>query len=293
VRRRAWFVVLLVLVALVGATAGESAGAAALVPAPGTGHGALTGAPPSGETKSFAYTPGVGNGCSLPPEAVSAYGAGYPGHDGPDIEVGLPVHVCVGEFPGGSVDVSITPPLGRTVVVPKQTFTRSNSTITLIVRVLPRPPQVRIRVTRLGVPIATGALRGDGSGRYTIVASGGGKRTTETFTLEPAPVPQLVDLGDSEQVEPGGRARFAATGQRPLSLFRVGIYGPQSSNPTGSNPVPLRTTIAARADRRGEAIVTLDIARTSDLGTYYAVLEPFPSVDSLRHPRLVVFFVLP
>jgi hypothetical protein len=49
--------------------------------------------------------------------------------------------------------------------------------------------------------------------------------------------------------------------------------------------------LTARADGRGEAIVTLDVARSSDLGEYYAVLEPYPEVDALRHPRLVVFFV--
>ena len=289
VRRCAWFVAL--LGALAGAAVGESVGAATLVPRPGTGHGVLTGAAPSGGSKLFPYTPGIGNGCTLPPEEVDAYGAGYPGHGGPDIEVGLPVHVCIGEFPGGSVDVSITPPRGPTVVVPKRTFTRSMSTITLIVRVLPSPPQLQLRVTQLGAPLATGPVRGDGRGRYTVEASGGGRRTTETFTLEPPPVPQLVDLDDSERVAPGSRAQFAATGQRPRSLFRVGVYGPQRANPTGANSVPLRTTITARADRRGEAIATLDVARSSEPGEYFAVLEPYPSVDALRHPRLVVFFV--
>jgi len=288
VRRCAWFVAF--LGALAGAAVGESVGAATLVPRPGTGHGVLTGARPSDTSKSFAYAPGIGNGCSLAPEEVSAYGAGY---SGADIEVGLYVHLCVGEFPGGTVDVSITPPRGRTIVVPRQSFPRSATrpTITFLVRVLPSPPHVRLRVTREEVAVAAAPLTGNGSGRYTVIASGGGKRTTETFTLGPAPVPQLLDLGDTGRVDRGGRIRFAATGQRPRSVFRVGIYGPQPANPTGTNAVPLRTSVAARADERGEAIATLDIAPSSDLGEYHAVLEPYTNTGKLRHPRLVDFIV--
>lgn len=291
-KRAVWVVAFVVapVVALAGADPGEAARAATLVPTPGTGHGVLTGAPSSGASKSFAYAPGIGNGCSLPPEDVSAYGAGY---SGAEIEVGLFVHLCVGEFPGGTVDVSITPPRGRAIVIPRQAFPRSATrpTITFLVRALPSPPEARLRVTREEVPVAGGPLTGDGSGRYTVVASGGGKRTTETFTLEPAPVPQLIDLGDTGRVDRGGRMRFAATGQRPRSLFRVGIYGPQPANPTGTNAVPLRTAIAARSDERGEALVTLDIAPSSDLGEYHAVLEPYTNTGKLRHPRLVDFVV--
>ncbi len=150
---------------------------------------------------------------------------------------------------------------------------------------------MRLRVTREEVAVATAPLTGNGSGRYTVVASGGGKRTTDTFTLEPAPVPQLLDLSDTGRVDRGGRMRFAATGQRPRSVFRVGIYGPQPANPTGTNAVPLRTIIAARADVRGEAIVILDVAPSSDLGGYHAVLEPYTNTGKLRNPRLVDFIV--
>jgi hypothetical protein len=228
----------------------------------------------------------------MPPEAVDAYGAGY---NGAEIEVGLDVHVCVGAFPAGKVDVSIRPPVGRTIVIPPQTFppTTTRPTITFLVRVLPSPPRVRYRITREGLPVATGPLSGNGSGRYTVIASGGGRQTEESFTLLPAPVPQLLNLDVSERVAVGGRLRLAATGQRSLTLFRVGIYGPQSATPTGSNPVPLRTSIAARADRRGEAIVTLDVAPRSDRGTYYAALEPYQNTGKIRSPRLVTFVVEP
>jgi hypothetical protein len=64
--------------------------------------------------------------------------------------------------------------------------------------------------------------------------------------------------------------RFDVAGQVPLERFEVSVFGPSTAS--GS---PLRTTIVGRANRRGMAVVMLDVQRDSETGDYCALLEPY------------------
>ena len=81
--------------------------------------------------------------------------------------------------------------------------------------------------------------------------------------------------------------RFDVAGQVPLEKFEVSVFGPSSAS--GS---PLRTTIVGRADRRGAAVVTLDVQRDSDTGDYCSLLEPYmraPSRAGELDPHIACF----
>ena len=51
----------------------------------------------------------------------------------------------------------------------------------------------------------------------------------------------------------------------------------------------LRTTIAARANKRGEAIVTLDVSASAEWGGYKAVLEPYRPISDGWYPEVASF----
>jgi hypothetical protein len=135
------------------------------------------------------------------------------------------------------------------------------------------PPPVRYRIISGDEVLAAGRLRGDGTGRYRIRASGGGIEDHASFTLEPAPRPQIVNLNadDFIHVDKGSRLSFAVSGKRPLARFDVGIYGPEDEQGRSVR----RTSVAARTNKRGDAVVTLDVAPSSDAGRFSAVLEPY------------------
>jgi len=173
---------------------------------------------------------------------------------------------------------------------------------------LPGPPRARYVITGAGPTTGrttadSGSLAGSGVGRYTVRVSGGGSTATTTFTLEPAPTPRLSNLGDrvvrvgvattSAVVEPGRRLQFGAAGLPPLHTFEVGVYGPDQRTAAGPNTHPLATTITARADRQGEAIVTLDTLTAARVGSYLAVLDPKTSLAGLQvlDPRVAAFEV--
>lgn len=194
--------------------------------------------------------------------------------------------------------MSITPPRDRTIVLPTQAFAGTGDylDIDLEVLVLPSPPATRYRISRDDLLVTSRSLRGDGSGAYRVRVSGGGVEKTTTFVLEPPPSPRLVNLTDDVmKVVPGTRLQFGAAGKKPLSTFRVAIYGPLPTYADRPRTASLlRTTMVARADKRGEAIVTLDVLASSDTGLFYAVLDPKtppPDPKGVIDPRIAEFEV--
>ena len=113
-------------------------------------------------------------------------------------------------------------------------------------------------------------------------------QATTTFTLAPPPTPRLGNItgGLSVTAEPGTRIRFGAAGLVPWATFQVGIYGPGQL---------LATMITARADRRGEAIITLDITSGARTGPYDVFVNPDrPLVNpNTLDPRVAMFRVCP
>jgi hypothetical protein len=264
---------------------------AALTPAPGTGHGVLGSASPD-DSSSLEYSPGLGDACPGKPRTVAVnplrYGAVY---RGPGV-VGLPVGVCIGEFPASAMQVRITAPDGTVITLRDQVIEPNATGVSIQLLVLPTPPGTRYQLVDGAGARSAGRLAGSGAGRYTVRAEGGGATTTEQFVLVPAPTPRLLNLtGMQASVEQGGRLRFGAAGQKALSTFRVGIFGPYVP---GSSGLPLRTVVVGRADRHGQAIVTLDVLPTSIAGDgYVAMLEPATPLaqpDALD-PRVAMFDV--
>jgi hypothetical protein len=249
----------------------QAADAARLIPAPGTGHGVLTGTPPDEDASALAYGPGFGGTCAGPqdPETLFVWGYGFGSLE--HYTVGSPMYVCIGRFPSRNVDVSITPPVGEPIALPTQTFVAKQQSIILAVSVLPSPPRTRYQITsnRSGLDVR-GTLSGDGSGSYTVQASSGGVEKNDTFTLDVAPSPRV--LVPDDLVAPGGRVELDIAGVRPFKAFRVSVFGPFTDAPTG----PLRTTIIGRGNKRGEAVVTLDVQAGSDIGLYCVVLGQAP-----------------
>jgi hypothetical protein len=286
------FVVLAVVASGGGASAVAVDAASALTPAPGTGHGVLGSAPSAGESGSLEYSPGLGDACDGKPRQVAVnafrYGEVF---RGPGV-VGLPVSLCVGEFPSASMQVRITGPGGADITLRDQVIEADATGVSIQLQVLPAPPTTRYQVIDGAGHTSNGRLTGDGAGSYTVRVRGGGATTTERFTLEPAPAPRLLNLtGMEASVEQGGRLRFGAAGQQPLTTFQVGIFGPY---PSGNSALPLRTVVVGRADRKGQAVITLDVLPTSVPGSgYVAVLDPaapLAHADALD-PRVAMFDV--
>ncbi len=249
----------------------DAVSAAGLVPSPGTGHGVLTDAPPAEEAASLAYSPGVGGTCAgvQPPETFFTWGYGFGSFE--RHAVGSPMFVCIGRFSSPDVNLSITPPQGRRIVLPTQTFTENQARIVLAISVLPSPPNTRYRITNDAGMDVSGRLRGSGSGTYRVELSAGATEKTKSFTLESPPTPRLISPnGAFESVASGGRVRFDVAGEKPGAVFRVSVFGPAKSGAANQ----LRTTLVARANKRGEAIIALDI-QTSDSGVACALLEPY------------------
>jgi hypothetical protein len=269
---------------------------AALRPAPGTGHGVLGGTTPSKEFGSLEYAPGLGAGpCRAEPRQVEVSVLTYRRYRERVGVVGLPVSLCIGRLPNATMDVTITPPDGRTITLPSQVVESGELGVSIDILVLPSPPSTRYRVSDGGGRLSTGRLEGDGSGTYAVRVQGGASTRT-SFELEPAPKPRLMNaVSMHPTVTQGGRLRFGAAGEAPLQTFQVAIFGPYSARSSG---LPLRTVIVARADSRGEAIVTLDVLSTSVAGTgYVAMLNPKTTLadptglyDGLD-PRLAMFEV--
>jgi hypothetical protein len=264
----------------------------ALTPAPGTGHGVLGAGRSPDEFGSLEYSPGLGAACPGRPREVlvSAFRYG-PVFRGPGV-VGLPVSLCIGEFPSESIDVRITGPGGVDVTLRDQVIDEGTTGVSVEVLVLPAPPNTRYQLVDGAGERSSGRLSGSGAGSYTVRVRGGTATTTERFVLEPAPVPRLLNVtGMEATVDQGGRLKFAAAGQEPLSTFQVGIFGPYASE---SSELPLRTVVVGRADRRGQAIVTLDVLPTSTPGPgYVAMLDPATPLaqpDALD-PRVAMFTV--
>jgi hypothetical protein len=289
-------VALLVVLTTLGSARGASAVAprigSALTPAPGTGHGVLGAGRSADEFGSLEYAPGLGAACPGKPREVlvSAFRYG-PVFRGPGV-VGLPVSLCIGEFPSESIDVRITGPGGVDVALRDQVIEKDATGVSIELLVLPTPPNTRYQVVDGAGEKSNGRLSGSGAGSYTVRAEGGAATTTERFVLEPAPEPRLLNLtGMDATVDQGGRLKFGAAGQKPLSTFQVGIFGPYAS---GSPDLPLRTVVVGRADRRGQAIITLDVLRTSVPGQgYVAMLDPATALaqpDALD-PRVAMFAI--
>jgi hypothetical protein len=264
----------------------------ALTPAPGTGHGVLGAGRSPDEFGALEYAPGLGAACPGKPREVLVsafrYGSVF---RGPGV-VGLPVTLCIGEFPSDSIDVRITGPGGVDVTLRDQVIEADATGVSVELLVLPAPPNTRYQVVDGAGERSSGRLSGSGAGGYTVRVQGGDATTTERFVLEPAPVPRLLNLtGMDVSVDQGGRLRFGAAGQKPLSTFQVGIFGPYGS---GSSDLPLRTVVVGRADRRGQAIITLDVLPTSVPGPgYVAMLDPATPLaqpDALD-PRVAMFTI--
>jgi hypothetical protein len=266
-----------------------SAGAAILVPAPGTGHGVLTDAPPAEAAGSLKYSPGLGGTCvdPQPPETFYTWGYGF-GRES-RLAVGSPMFVCIGRFTSPEVNVSVTPPEGRSLVLPTLSFVGNEPTIVLSVSVMPRPPATRYRITRRNEVLASGLLDGDGIGTYQLEASGGGMPKTTSFMLDPPPSPRLLSPnGNYEDVAQGGRVSFGVAGVERFKLIQVSVFGPEKAGSRNQ----LRTKIVGRANKRGEVVLTLDI-QSSESGLFCALLEPY--AHDLRgngfDPRVDCFYV--
>jgi hypothetical protein len=277
---------------------------AALLPVAGTGHGVLGGPPPA-EGGSLSYGPGLGAACQEEANQVSASPMTYAyGQAGRGVAAfGLPVNICLGHFPSPTISLTITPPRGSVIRLPDQTSpaTSSSASTSVEVNFLASPPTPRWEVERYDATTkrlslaASGRLSGDGSGRYLVRASGGGVEATATFALAPPLSPRIGNStgGLTTFAEPGRRISFGAAGQRPLATFRVGIYGPNQRGPDGRYTSPLATMITARANRRGEAIIALDIASGAHTGSYDAFVNPDqPLVNpNTLDPRVALFRV--
>ena len=269
----------LVCVLALGTWSVAAASQRRLVPAPGTGHGVLTGDPPQELTETLSYEPGFGGGpcAGLPePEQFVVYGDGFGSYT--RLAVGAQMFMCVGSFAAHDVHVTITSPRGDVVTLPSRTFTLTPAKTFLELRILPSPPHARLLVENdsgagRGVLVAQGPLRGDGSGRYRVQLSAGALRKQQSFTLHPAPLRRLINpLSNYDTVQRGGHLEFDTAGEPALGLFHVLVFGPEE----GLSTHQLRTDVVGRADSHGEAIVRLDIAGTSETGTYCARLEPYP-----------------
>ena len=124
--------------------------AAPLIPAPGTGHGVLTGDPPSDpRSEALAHTPGIGGACDANPGELGFFGLGFFSDDPAAIpEVGTPMSVCIRDAPAATLNVSITPPRGHTIVIPNVTLTRALHVDPLFsIVILPSPPRTRYQIT--------------------------------------------------------------------------------------------------------------------------------------------------
>jgi hypothetical protein len=285
---------LLVVVASLGSARvaiAAAGGPSALTPAPGTGHGVLGSTRPD-EFGSLEYSPGLGAACPGEPREVLVsafrYGSVF---RGPGV-VGLPVNLCIGEFPSSAMQVRITGPGGLRVTLRDQVIEGDATGVSIDFLVLPAPPATRYQVVDGAGTRSSGRLAGSGAGGYTVRVDGGGATTTARFVLTPAPTPRLLNLTAMDAtVEQGGRLRFGAAGQKALSTFQVGIFGPHAA---GSPDLPLRTVVVGRADRRGEAIITLDVLPTSTAGDgYVAMLDPAtPLADPFAlDPRVAMFSI--
>jgi hypothetical protein len=281
------------VIALIGdppAGAASPDASAALTPAPGTGHGVLGSATPD-DSSSLEYSPGLGAGCPGKPGQIAAYPLRYgPVYRGPGV-VGLPVSLCIGAFPAHAMQVRITAPDASVITLRNQVIDANETGVSIQVLVLPAPPGTRYQVVGGGGARSAGRFSGTGAGRYTVRVDGG-TTATQQFVLESAPTPRILNLtGMQATVERGGRLRFGVAGQQALSTFQVGIFGPYV---TGSSSLALRTTVVGRADRLGQAIVTLDVLPTSVVGYgYVAMLDPatpLPQPDALD-PRVAMFDV--
>jgi hypothetical protein len=239
---------------------------------------------------SLEYAPGLGAACPGKPREVlvSAFRYG-PVFRGPGV-VGLPVTLCIGEFPSAAMQVRITGPNGLRVTLRDQVIEEDTTGVSIEFLVLPTPPATRYQAVDGAGVRSSGRVVGSGAGSYTVRVTGGGATTTERFALTPAPTPRLLNLTSMDAtVEQGGRLRFGAAGQDALSTFQVGIFGPYAS---GSPDLPLRTVVVGRADRQGEAIITLDVLSTSIAGDgYVAVLDPATPLanPSDLDPRVAMF----
>lgn len=266
-----------------------TATAAALIPKPGTGHGVIGDTTPAEEGASLEFSPGVGGAAMVPCLASPLLEARRTGE-----QVGglLPIIVCIGQFPTPSVQVTITPPRGPIIKFEERSGA-SGSGVGFTVHVTPSPPATRYRVADDRGVAAEGKLRGDGGGTYTVNARGGDASASTTFVLQPAPLPRLLSLsGANPAVAPGGRLRFGVAGKKPLSKFEVGVYGPASLDESGRPTYPVRTLLAARADKKGEAIIALDTLSSCPTGLFVAVVDPQTSPETpLPDPRAAIFSV--
>ncbi len=202
--------------------------------------------------------------------------------------------LCVGRFPTTAIQVSITPPRGRTLTIRKQVIQAGATGVGVDLLVVASPPYVRYEITDEHGTAARGRVTGDGSGTYTVRAQGGSASTTATFVLDPAPSPRLTNLTSMDpSVRPGRRLQFGAAGKTPLSTFQVAIFGPFGKDSSGDFGLPLRTTIVARADKSGEAIVTVDTLTSCPTGEFVALVDPkTPLADSRAlDPRVAMFRV--
>ncbi len=260
---------------------------AALIPAPGTGHGVLGRSTPAEEGASLKFSPGVGAESTSPCEASPLLEAPQtPGN------VGLPVSLCIGQFPTAAIQVTITPPRGPIIRLRDQTIASGSRGVGVTMLVTPSPPVTGYRITDDRGVAAEGSLRGDGSGTYTVNARGGDASASTTFVLEPAPTPRVINLtAVGPAVAPGGRLQFGVAGKKPLSKFEVGIFGPDGQDLSGNDAYPLRTVVVARANKKGEAVIAVDTLASCPTGEFVAVLDPQTPLEDAGTfgPRAVRF----
>lgn len=265
---------------------------AVLRPAPGTGHGALGGPPPGEQFGSLEYGAGLGAGCPVEPGQIEPSPYTYNESETRDHGVvGLPVSVCIGQFPTAAIHVTVTPPGGTPIALSDLVIKAPATSTDFELLVLPAPPYTKYRIADFQGSVRTGRLNGDGSGTYTVRAQGGAQSTTETFVLDAPPKPRILNLTELlPTTKRGSRLQFGVAGMPPLQTFQVGIFGGDSGSRAGH---PLRAVIVGRADRRGQAIVTLDVLSTSPTGDFNAVLDPKTPITATSglEPRIALFEV--
>ncbi len=164
------------------------------------------------------------------------YGAVFRGNG----VVGLPVSLCVGRFPTTAIQVSITPPRGRTHHDSRPVIQAGATGVGVDLLVVASPPYVRYEITdehgtRLEAASPATAVAPTPSAHRVAPRR---RRRRSCSTLPP---PRLTNLTSMDPtVRPGRRLQFGAAGKEPLSTFQVAIFGPFGKDSSGDFGLPLR-----------------------------------------------------
>ena len=266
---------------------------AALTPAPGTGHGVIGATTPAEEGASLDYAPGLGAGCPGKPGQMTAsplrYGAVFRGNG----VVGLPVSMCIGRFPTTAIQVTITPPRGPTITIRDQVIQGSSPGVGFDMLVNPSPPYARYQITDEHGVVARGRVTGDGSGTYTVRARGRFRVDDRDVRARPGP---HAPAHQPHEHEPDREARTPAAVRRRGQAAAVDVPG-GDLRPLRRRPAMAGFRFARRSSRRadksGEAIITLDTLSSCPTGDFVALVDPKTALADPHalDPRVAMFTV--